>query len=1180
MRNIASFHILLGFILIIIISPCFSKESKAARSESKSIQAVSELADTASRLYAVVVDSNTLEHQEWGQVVEALKKKYNAKVFVAHYPEVSTVRKALNEYMPWYVCFIAQPEQATREMITAAAHTMTWLDDDPYEDAIWAVLTGFVAEDAIRIIDSEPLVVRKELSAHNWDGWLDWLEAGVSFQGDGNNYVKNSGGVIQQLEVPKERLPEIVEVLNRDDCDIITISGHATEHAFYLGKLNASNNYITHNKKGDVYGIDTQGKIHHVNAKKPKIFYAPGSCDIGHIDGPSCLSLAWIHNGVNAFWGHMYTQGRHCHAYHITEYFMALQDRYTFAEASYANWLALRFSVDEQLELHLCCDEGGKGTVLYGDPAWEARVKHTTVPAYTQDLNIEHLSDGLIELTVSVTLNREWLTWGQPGIIRPVILLPFRIKEARIKYTDLDNVGVADNFIVLDLDTNSIGESGLPVGTKKSVVLYAQELKVWPFLSDDEVVTRVREKKLDNISRRIDFLTDATVDPNERIKKATMRDMFRTPDISEASDEEKAELLNKAIDYGVSVFHELLDEHSTSFVTPSTKQVIDRVQPVKKNRALREAVKKKDVEQIKLLITEGADVNAKYPGGETALQLAAEAGITESAKLLLEAGSDINAQNDYGQTALHLAAKWADGDMVELFLNKDADVNVKDEGFGFTALHYAAQLGNRNAAELLIARDADINAKDKQDRTPLYIAVNHDYRVAELLINKGADSGIRTESSQTLLQLAQERKQAESNVPDVVFDGKPDSLFGSPIACGDVDGDGHDDIFIGAVREDNSKGRVYLFYCGPDMDTTADLILEGQNEGERFGSGIVCGDINNDGYEDIIIAASGYNERRGRVYLYWGSDRHSMDADPDKIFVEEESKASLFGENSPVVFDIDNDGYKDIILGACYNQDDRLGRVYLYYGNTKELMDTSHDLVFTAGDPSDHYTFGLRIACGNIDNDGYGDIVIGSQSYPYSKRKVRAHLYYGGSRSNMNAEADVIFEVNTEGNSLYGRDIVCIDQNRDNYDDIVLGALGYNMKQGRAFLFHGNSKQGLDTNPDMILNGEHRSCSFGHNVVYGDIDGDNVNDLIVGARDFRQGSGRVYAYSGHELADPDPKPSRIFTGENPKDYFGQGLACGDINNDGFDDLVIGAYAYKAGARQGRTYLYYGGPKKK
>jgi len=173
-------------------------------------------------------------------------------------------------------------------------------------------------------------------------------------------------------------------------------------------------------------------------------------------------------------------------------------------------------------------------------------VKHTTVPAYTHDLNIEHLSDGMIKMTVGIIVNRKWDAWV-PGI-RPVILLPFRIKEARIKKTDLDRVGVADNFIVLDLDTPSIGATRLPVGTKKSVVLYARKLEVWPFLSDNEVITRVRERKVDNISRCIDFLTDETIDPNERIKKAAMWDMlFRTSEIPVASYEKKTELLNKLI---------------------------------------------------------------------------------------------------------------------------------------------------------------------------------------------------------------------------------------------------------------------------------------------------------------------------------------------------------------------------------------------------------------------------------------------------------------------------------------------------------------------------------------------------------------------------------------------------------------------------------------------------------
>jgi len=640
-----------------------------------------------------------------------------------------------------------------------------------------------------------------------------------------------------------------------------------------------------------------------------------------------------------------------------------------------------------------------------------------------------------------------------------------------------------------------------------------------------------------------------------------------------------------------------------------------------------------DSDFINLLIANGADVNTKNRGGETPLhieaqasrmvfvtqagrmELATQAGRTETAKLLLEAGANINCRDDRGQTPLHrmldnrvrgssiyppskdmaelllakgadvnlkdkdgrtplqLAAESAGGDVVELLLSKGVKVDEKDDESGFTALHLAARFGNKNAAELLIARGADINAKDKQGHTPLYVAVNHDYKVAELLINKGADSSIRTESGRTLLQLAQERRQTESTVPDLIFDGEPNnSSFGSKIACGDVDGDGYDDILLGAYGYNNHRGRVYLFYGGPHIDTTADFIFEGQREGDWFGSGIACGDIDNDGCDDIVIGAGRYGEHQGRAYLYWGgfggSDRKSMDANPDKIFTGEEEERGCLGLGYPAVYDIDNDGYDDIILGAQR----WTGKAYLYYGNTKELMGTSPDLIFTE-DP--HENFGYTISCGDVDNDSYGDIVVGA-----SARQGRAYLYYGGSKSNMDAKADVIFKAQSEGNDFFGHGIVCVDQNRDGYDDVVIGAPGYNDSQGRSYLFYGNSKRSIDADPDMTFNGEVEHSNYGVREVCGDIDGDNVNDIVIGAIGFGQLVGRLYVYWGNELAGPNPKPGRILTGEHPNDGFGYGLACGDVNNDGFDDLVIGAYGYKAGTYQGRAYLYYGGPKNK
>ena len=572
---------------------------------------------------------------------------------------------------------------------------------------------------------------------------------------------------------------------------------------------------------------------------------------------------------------------------------------------------------------------------------------------------------------------------------------------------------------------------------------------------------------------------------------------------------------------------------------------------------------------VALLLEKGADINAKDKYGRTPLHFAVESSDANTVELLLDKGANIQAKDPNGRTPLHLAIESADVNIIQYLLDKGADINAKENEFGFTTLHYASQFGYKNIVELLIARNADINVKDKEGHTPLYIAVNHDYKVAELLLDKGADSSIKTESGQTLLELAQKRKQIESTVPDMIFDGDPNSQFGREMVSGDIDGDGYDDIVIATQVNYNNRGRVYLFYGGPDIDTKPDLIFEGENEGDHFGNHIVCGDIDNDGYDDILVGAYYFNNRQGRAYLYWGSDRNSMDSNPDKIFTGEEG--SYFSAGRPAIYDIDNDGYNDIIIGATVEVNANTGQAYLYYGNTKELMDTFADLIFDGENSVDR--FGYTIGCGDVDNDGYGDIVIG-----YTDNN-KALLYYGNSKSKMDVKADATFE-QVEDDGYFGRrNIICIDQNRDGYDDIIIGASRYKGEQGRVYLYHGNSQKNMDAKPEIIFNGEVKGSAYGLVGNYGDIDGDDVNDLIISACHFGKHTGRVYVYWGSELSGPDPKPGRILTGENPDDVFGWGrFACGDVNNDGYDDLIIGAHGYKGGSLQGRVYLYYGGPK--
>jgi ankyrin repeat protein len=593
---------------------------------------------------------------------------------------------------------------------------------------------------------------------------------------------------------------------------------------------------------------------------------------------------------------------------------------------------------------------------------------------------------------------------------------------------------------------------------------------------------------------------------------------------------------------------------------------------------------KKDV--LELLLAAGARIDEGDEDGRTALHYAARFGDKDLAEYLIDKGADVSSKDKYGRTTLHLAAESADGDIVEQLLARGAKVDEKDIEAGFTALHYAARFGNKNAADSLIRKGANVNAKDKEGHAPLYIAVQHDHKVAELLVRAGADGNIRTETGQTLFQLAQERKSIESTVPDMIFDGEPNSVFGGRIACGDVDGGGYDDIVIGAEKYNNNRGRAYLFYGEPDMNTTCDLIFEGESEGDFFGSTVSCGDIDNDGYDDILVGAFGYNNNQGRAYLYWGRKRNSMDANPDKIFDGQAEEGACFSLGCPgiVIYDIDNDGYRDIIFGASRALPypcDGIGHAYLYYGNTKELMDAAYDLIFTSENSGDN--FGFATGCGDVDNDGYGDIIIGARFYPGGGLQGdcigRAYLYYGGSRLNIDAKADVIFDAESKDKRLFfGQGIICIDQNKDGFDDILIGAQGYKERQGRAYLFYGDTRANLDTVADKTFDGEVELSDYGFIIICGDIDGDDNNDIVIGADYIRQQVGRAYIYWGSELSGPSPKPGRIFTGENPGEWFSQGLACGDVNNDGYDDLVIGALGYKAGSEQGRAYLYYGGPR--
>ena len=249
--------------------------------------------------------------------------------------------------------------------------------------------------------------------------------------------------------------------------------------------------------------------------------------------------------------------------------------------------------------------------------------------------------------------------------------------------------------------------------------------------------------------------------------------------------------------------------------------------------------------------------------------------------------------------------------------------------------------------------------------------------------------------------------------PDLIFQGNkrpfPPYWQGGSLAsavCGaDVNGDGFNDIILGSAdysptmnEYDQVRGRVYIYYGGSSIDTVPDLIINGGNyyapfpaRYEQLGFAIDnLGDVNGDGYDDIIVGAPNNMERgaaAGKLYVFYGGD--PMDTIPDWWYYGEEFLQCL-GEVVSDAGDFNGDGYKDILIEDYRYQEN--GRALVFYGGN--IINTIPDWIVQGK----NYSASGVDCINDINGDGYDDIIISNNFYKsYDAQVGRVLLFYGGT---------------------------------------------------------------------------------------------------------------------------------------------------------------------------------------
>lgn len=370
-----------------------------------------------------------------------------------------------------------------------------------------------------------------------------------------------------------------------------------------------------------------------------------------------------------------------------------------------------------------------------------------------------------------------------------------------------------------------------------------------------------------------------------------------------------------------------------------------------------------------------------------------------------------------------------------------------------------------------------------------------------------------------------------------------------------------------------------------------------------------AGDVNGDGFDDLLISAPFVGRFPGETYLIYGSGSGGgsqavlRPSDADVRFVGAALDYSGYSVSS--AGDINSDGLDDLLISTA-NRSGGPSKAYLVYGRS-DANQLVGDFDLTGADASfvlNQYSLPGRMGlspAGDVDGDGAADLLIGVSWYDQhsSLNAGQSFLFYGDSDAPFAGEidltsADATFPGDISGGFLGYAVSNGGDLNQDGLDDLVISAVA----QSEVFLIYGRPTSDRLAGPigrvdaDAVFGGVYGA---GRSLATsGDLNGDGLTDLVIGASNVSVGgkleSGAAYLLLGSPGAAPwsgeiDLNTADVvFEGVEAGDEAGYRVStAGDVNGDGIDDLLIGAHqaqgdpdSFTEGQQGGKAYLIYGG----